>query len=419
MVRRAGRGPYCRDRPVPGARARPDPACRDHARRPAVRRGRGTGGVRRAVPALAHARRPREGAELRPRQRAERRPHGAAPARPAAGRRLGSPGGIRRGGRARLRRAPPGHNRHPRPARPAAGGPDPAVLPGPERGRDRQVNGDQPRHGQVDDISSARRARADPRGGRAVNTLENRVREAARAVAETVPASTVPPLRVAGTSACGWPASRRWGRWLAPVAAAAAVIVVAALLVAVRGGFGPGAGASPPASGGVTTGPDGVPPYYVSSNATAFFAPSNAVVKDTTTGATLGMIKPSVPGDTISAVTAAADDRTFVLAEDKWVGMNSTSFQYYETRSFYLLRLNSDGRPASVTRLPMTAGPLVTGIALSPDGTRLAIAVHPAPATGPTAAAQQTQLRVYTLASGAVRTWYANGTIGSPPTDPR
>ena len=251
-----------------------------------------------------------------------------------------------------------------------------------------------------------------------MNTLENRVREAARAVAETVPASTVPPLRVAGTSACGWPASRRWGRWLAPVAAAAAVIVVAALLVAVRGGFGPGAGASPPASGGVTTGPDGAPPYYVSSNATAFFAPSNAVVKDTTTGATLGTIKPSVPGDTISAVTAAADDRTFVLAEDKWVGMNSTSFQYYETRSFYLLRLNSDGRPASVTRLPMTAGPLVTGIALSPDGTRLAIAVHPVPATGPTAAAQQTQLRVYTLASGAVRTWYANGTIGSPPIDP-
>jgi hypothetical protein len=261
-----------------------------------------------------------------------------------------------------------------------------------------------------------------------VNTLERRVREAARAVAETVPDSAVPPLRLPETSSCSRAANpyrTRSGRWLAPLAAAAAVIAVAAVLVAVRGTFGPGTGAaSPAASGGVSapqvTGADGVPPYYVgiTANANPYFVPSYAVVKDTTSGATLGTIRPSVRGYTIRAVTAAADDRTFVLAEEKWVGNNSTFDQYYETRSFYLLRLSPDGRPASLTRLPMTAGPQVTGIALSPDGTRLAVAVAPRPTRAFPPSVQQTQLRVYTLATGAVRTWSAYGMIGSPPDDP-
>jgi hypothetical protein len=258
-----------------------------------------------------------------------------------------------------------------------------------------------------------------------VNSLENRVREATRAVGETVPASSVPPLRLPETSSFSGPA--RWprlGRWLAPAAAAAAVIVLAAALVAVRGSVGPGADTSPAASGGTFvpqyTGVDGVPPYYVALTASGnpYFVPSYAVIRNTVTGATLGTIKASVPGDTISAVTAAADDRTFVLAEDKWVGNNSTFDQYYEPRSFYLLRLNSGGKPTSVTRLPMTGGPLVTGMALSPDGTMLAIGDQPRPTGHYPSPVPQTQLHVYTLATGAVRTWYADGTIGSPPDDP-
>jgi hypothetical protein len=252
-----------------------------------------------------------------------------------------------------------------------------------------------------------------------VNALENRVRESVRAVAQTVPDSAVPPLRLPRTRAIsGWRMRRRWGRRLTPVAAAVAVIVVVALLVAVRGSFGPGTGASPPASGGVIApqyiGADGVPPYYVAvtANANPYFVPSYAVVRDTTTGATLGTIRASVPGYTIRAVTGAADDRTFVLDEDKWVGNNASEDQIYEPHSFYLLRLNSDGRPASVTRLPMTAGPLVSGMALSADGTRLAIAVAPRPAGRPKPTVPQTQLRVYTLATGAVRTWSGYGSIG-------
>jgi hypothetical protein len=259
-----------------------------------------------------------------------------------------------------------------------------------------------------------------------VKTLENRVREATRAVGETVPASSVPPLRLpeASSSFASFAGSARWRRWLAPAAAAAAVIVVAAVLVAVRGSVGPGKGTSPSASGGAFvpqyTSVDGVPPYYVALTASKnpYYVPSYAVIRNTLTGATLGTVRASVPGDTISAVTAAADDRTFVLAEDKWVGNNSTFDQYYEPRSFYLLRLNADGKPASLTRLPMTGGPLVTGMALSPDGTMLAIGDQPRPTRAFRPPVPRTQLHVYTLATGAVRTWYAYGTIGGPPDDP-
>ena len=58
----------------------------------------------------------------------------------------------------------------------------------------------------------------------------------------------------------------------------------------------------------------------------------------------------------------------------------------------------------------------MTGFALSPDGGTLAIAVEPDDVKNDL---NLQEVRLYTLATGAVRTWSADGTIGSGPDDAR
>jgi hypothetical protein len=249
-----------------------------------------------------------------------------------------------------------------------------------------------------------------------MNSLERRVWSATRALAATVPADVVPPLRlpVDGTT-------RRFpsARWLAPAAAAAAVVAVALIATNLTGAVRAGSGAPAASAGAPAAGPSAasyvatgqVPPYYISvtSHGNPNLVSSYAVVRATATGRTVATIKPSVPHGTILAVTAAADDRTFVLDEQTWLTPNGKgSNQALLPRSFYLLRLNSAGQPTSITRLPMTAAKMVTGFALSPDASKLAIAVEPE--TGRDTGLQE--IRVYTLATGAEKTWSANGTIG-------
>jgi hypothetical protein len=94
-------------------------------------------------------------------------------------------------------------------------------------------------------------------------------------------------------------------------------------------------------------------------------------------------------------VTAAADDRTFVLANYSAAEKETT---------WYLLRITPGAaHPAQLTKLPIK--PLaaqVNGLALSPDGRELAVMWRTA--TTPTNAV--TQLAVYSLSSGAaLHTW--------------
>jgi hypothetical protein len=260
-----------------------------------------------------------------------------------------------------------------------------------------------------------------------MTVLERRVWAATRAMAATVPADSVPPLRLpAGRATRRFPAAR-WpaARWLAPAAAAAAVVVVALIATNLAGALRAGSGTTGPNPAAPASGPSAasyvaageVPPYYLSvtSSGSPNFVASYAVVRSTATGKILATIKPSVPHGTILAVAAAADDRTFVLDEQTWLTPNGrVNDQTQLPRSFYLLRLNSAGHPVSITRLPMTAAKLVTGFALSPDGGKLAIAVQPQ--TGKDNNLQE--VRVYTLATGAEKTWSANGTIGEAGDDP-
>jgi hypothetical protein len=262
-----------------------------------------------------------------------------------------------------------------------------------------------------------------------MNTLEieDRVRAATRAAADTVAPDSVPPLRLASErlfrSRFGWRPSA-WARWLAPVAAAAAVVALAVVMVMVSrasnhhtGGTAASSAApnpvktGPPLSAYVSSGQ--VPRYYVSieSHGNPNFHPSYAVVRATATGKAIQTVSPPT-GQTVTAVTAAADDKTYVLDLQKWV---SNGNQTFERRSFAKLTLGPDGRVRSLATLPLSvpAGELMTGFALSPDGSKLAVAVQPDNKQEP----NLTEVKVITLATGAARTWTANGTIGFGPDD--
>ena len=265
-----------------------------------------------------------------------------------------------------------------------------------------------------------------------MNTLqiEDRIRAATRAAADTVAPNSVPPLRLPADRllrARSGSLASLWGRWLAPMAAAAAVVALAVAMVTV----GRTANRTPVGSGGVPSARPGpvrmgppissyvasgrVPRYYVSieSHGSPNFHPSYAVVRATSTGAALETVVPAA-GGTVVAVTAAADDRTFVLDTQLWDSAN----QAFAPRTFLLLRLSPSGSELSQTRLAVSVpgGQLMTGFALSPDGRKLAIAVQP---DNNKREPDLTEVKVITLATGVTRTWTANGTIGFGPDDAR
>ena len=271
-----------------------------------------------------------------------------------------------------------------------------------------------------------------------MNTLdvEDRIRAATRAAADTVAPDGVPPLRLPSDRpfrAGPRPFASVWGRWLAPVAAAAAIVVVAVVMVTVGrtvsdrpGVTGPGPSSSrpgpvrsgPPISSYVASGR--VPRYYLSieSQGPSVSHPTYAVVRATATGTAIEEYEPA-NGQTVQAVTAAADDQTFMLDIQPWDNPNSTSYnQNFEARTFRELRLNSSGMIAAVSTLSYSVprGQLMTGFALSPDGSRLAIAVQP---DNNKREPGLTDVRVITLATGATQTWTGDGTIGTGPDDAR
>jgi hypothetical protein len=102
----------------------------------------------------------------------------------------------------------------------------------------------------------------------------------------------------------------------------------------------------------------------------------------------------------LTQVTAAGDDRTFVLA----------LFSLARGTRFYSLQIADGGRSARLTPLairPLPAREAVDSVALTPDGTRLAVAIQTGGRDG--------KVEVITLATGAVRAWTtARGGDGRP-----
>ena len=226
-----------------------------------------------------------------------------------------------------------------------------------------------------------------------MNTLEDRVRTATRAIAGTVAPDSAPPLRLPDEPGLlGAPGrARRWAHWLTPAAAAVAVAAVVLGSLALAQGSRP----RPPAAPGAL--PGGLPRYY----AALVQEPSGpwwAQVRNTTTGAVLATVRPPIPFTRFSEVAAASDDHTFVLAAIGPEGQPSIT-------RMYALRLNPATGTVRLSPLPIPVEPgrwRVNGLALTPDGTRLAVALEPP-------GAQRPRLQLFSMATGTlIREWGVN-----------
>jgi hypothetical protein len=282
-----------------------------------------------------------------------------------------------------------------------------------------------------------------------MKTLEDRIRAAVVQTAEEIAPGSIRPLslpggvplgrrtrarRTAGSGRRGAGSGRRGARWprvLIPIAAAASVIAVVAASLAVTGSLSDGrsaatgAHAGQPGTGRGQPGTPGapqsvsaasraalasVPEFYVAMTPGGMGLNNRAQVRATATGAVLGTVTAPAPYNTFSWVTAAADDRTFVLAAQEWTpippGGAGASIEKQDDASptkFFVLRLSSGGRPARLSALPIPLQPgsvWVDGIALSPDGSKLAVAVNSNGANEVNPA-----IAVYTVATGARKRW--------------
>jgi hypothetical protein len=244
-----------------------------------------------------------------------------------------------------------------------------------------------------------------------MNAIDERLRAAMRETAGEITPDGIPPLRLPpgqagrlGVAHGG--GTPRW-RWLAPLSAAAAVVVTVVVALALASGL-------PRPSPRYAAVPESAPPYYVALALTGngdccrpglpYSPPTDAVVRATATGTALAMITPPRPYGTFIGVTAAADDRTFVLAAVELAPLPLTEAP---ATGLFLLRIDPanpvPSARARLTPLPVTVRPPgagVTGLALSPDGRKLAVAeVYPI--------AAPPALHVVTLATGAEQAWAA------------
>ena len=261
-----------------------------------------------------------------------------------------------------------------------------------------------------------------------MNTVEDRVRAATRAAADTVSPGSVPPLRLpSGRDGARrqhrWPllpAARRWPGLLAPLAAAVAVAAVVAASLAIGAAFqGSPAGPGPAARSHPSPAPvrpaalrpaalRRVPRYFATLALTApvrVIGGEAAVVGSTLTGRVLATVTPPRPYRIFTWVSAAADDRTFVLAAQRYwpiasgqAGMPAQNRDITTPTVFFRMTFDPATHTAKLARLavPETiqAGQLA-GMTVSPDGTRLALDLR----------RSIQSIQVVTLATGAIRSW--------------
>jgi hypothetical protein len=188
-----------------------------------------------------------------------------------------------------------------------------------------------------------------------------------------------------------------------PLAAAVSVLAILAVSLAITSSK---PHVQPTARGGAAAAAlSAVPPYYLTVDSSSY--PQRAAIRATATGKVVLPVALPAPYNSVDEVTAAADDRTFVLlaqqVKARGTGRNQR-LTYLGPRKFLLLRFSAAPPAARLTVLPLAAEPAqapVPGIALSPDATKLAVAIR---GSGP-GEVQNAQIQVFSVATGAGRTW--------------
>ena len=251
-----------------------------------------------------------------------------------------------------------------------------------------------------------------------MSALEDRLTAELRAESELIKPESLAELSLPGVSPAGLGrsgrrAGRRWPPWLAPLAAATAVLaVVAGALTAARLFSGPSA--PQPA----TPAPARLPAYYavtISGNVVSYTSGgtqySSSVLgrsiqlRATATGNLVTTVRPPAPYNNFAVLTGTPDGRTFVFGAERYWGFRGAqspltgALDPSAPLRFVLLHVAPDGRARwSALSLPVSILPgQQPSIALSPDGTRLAVAYG---GGGPAAL-----LQVITLATGQTRDW--------------
>ena len=247
-----------------------------------------------------------------------------------------------------------------------------------------------------------------------MNRLEDRLAAALRDTGEEIRPDSVPPLRLRGSRrrvALPPRLPRRWMTWLTPLAAAAAVAAVVATSLAISATFHGHTRSNGPAGAsqwnGSPLGPRAalhkVPPYFVElPGDTKPYVPQTATVRSTVTGRVLATVRPPRPYKVFNFVSGAADDRTFVLAAQRWwnvasgeAGARAQNRDNTTHVAFFRLTFDPATRTAHLTRLTVPEKIRATdlaGMGISPDGTRLALDFRKS-------------IQIINLATGATRTW--------------
>jgi hypothetical protein len=254
-----------------------------------------------------------------------------------------------------------------------------------------------------------------------MNTMEDKVRLALRETGDEIGPHTVPPLRLRGARRTRMPRiPGRWGTWLTPLAAAAAVAAVVAGSLAISATFHGHARSTGQAAAarwhGSPVGPRSalreVPPYFVVLPPQAQIYARTALVRSTVTGRVLATVSPPRPYKVFTWVSGTADNRTFVLAAQRWWNVSSSQAgrraQDRDNNAptvFFKLAFDPATGGAKLTRLTVPEKVTATnlgGVGVSPDGTRLALDFRQS-------------IQIVTLATGAVRTWTwpGSGWIGN------
>jgi hypothetical protein len=234
-------------------------------------------------------------------------------------------------------------------------------------------------HDLQTELAAAFREQADPVSGAAVDPAGIFRRAVRRRRRRRVAVRAVSVLAVVAVAAGAFVVSRAGRPALSPADQAPGLLLDAAVA------------AAPPARAAVS----GMPRYYV----TADHGRPVAEVHDSATGKTLSVVR--LPGGIdpkMSQVAAAGNDHTFVLA----------LFSFPRTR-FYLMRVAAGGRSARLASLAipsLPAGAVADAIAVSADGSRLAVSVQ-------FSGGQRGAVEVVSLATGAVRMW-TTGRRGVP-----
>jgi hypothetical protein len=232
-----------------------------------------------------------------------------------------------------------------------------------------------------------------------MNSVEDQIRAATRAQASEMrevrplrltpardddvlgPARSIPTAR----------AARRLRPWLAPVASAAAVVALAISVVAVRShSNGPvDPTSAPPAAAAAAA-----PRYYVAVTPLGGKGTADGLaVADTSTGKTVATVRPPA-GRTFTSVSAAADDRTFVVYTMPASGSRAQAGTWYELR----LRPGA-ASPARLSRLRVPPLASVLSMAVSESGSELAVVI--ADPEG-----QPKSLTIYSVTTGrSLRSW--------------